>query len=99
LDIGGGEEKRAFDEHDIWLAELFAAQSAVALENTRLFEATQARAEREQRVRTITERIRQGRDTEAIMRIALEELGWMLGASTSTARLGTREQLLEDQET
>jgi len=28
--------KRRFDEHDRWLAELFATQAAVALENARL---------------------------------------------------------------
>ena len=44
LDIGGGERKRTFDERDVWLAELFAAQAAVALEHARLHEEEQRRA-------------------------------------------------------
>ena len=44
LDIGGGEQKRAFDERDVWLAELFAAQAAVALEHARLHEEERRRA-------------------------------------------------------
>ena len=54
----------------------------------------QARAEREQLVRTITDKVRRGTDTEAIMRITVRELGQILGASKSIVRLGTREQLL-----
>lgn len=34
LDLGS--EQREFNEHDVWLAEMFAAQAAVALESARL---------------------------------------------------------------
>jgi PAS domain S-box-containing protein len=44
LNIGGGRQKTAFDEYDIWLAQLFAAQAAVALENARLHTETQRQA-------------------------------------------------------
>ena len=44
LDIGGARGRK-FGAEDIRLAELFAAQAASALENARLFEQTQARAE------------------------------------------------------
>lgn len=43
LDIGSREQD-AFDAYDIWLAELFAAQAAVALENSHLHSETQSRA-------------------------------------------------------
>ena len=45
--------------------------------------------------RAITDRIRRAADTEAVLRITLEELSQVLGASLSVARLGTREQLLQ----
>ncbi len=44
LNIGGGERKLTFDEHDIELAELFAAQAGVALENAHLHAETLCRA-------------------------------------------------------
>ncbi len=43
--------------------------------------------------RLIADRIQQAPDEEAVLRIALEELSRVLGASTAAARLGTREQL------
>jgi adenylate cyclase len=38
LDFGVGEQKQTFDEHDLWLAELFAAYASVAIQNARLYE-------------------------------------------------------------
>ena len=45
--------------------------------------------------RSISDRVRQAADTEAILRVTLEALSQALGASVAVARLGTREQLLE----
>jgi DNA-binding LacI/PurR family transcriptional regulator len=45
--------------------------------------------------RSISDRVRQATDTEAILRVTLEALSQALGASVGVARLGTREQLLE----
>jgi DNA-binding LacI/PurR family transcriptional regulator len=45
--------------------------------------------------RSITDRVRQAADTEAILRVTLESLSQALGATTAVARLGTREQLLD----
>jgi GAF domain-containing protein len=75
----------AYDEGDVTLLAGVANQVAIAIQNARLFEQAQTQAEQERRVRTITDRIRQGADREAIMRIALRELGQMLGASKSGA--------------
>ncbi|MBN2389475.1 MAG: substrate-binding domain-containing protein, partial [Anaerolineae bacterium] len=44
--------------------------------------------------RSISDRVRQAADTEAILRVTLEALSQALGASMGVARLGTREQLL-----
>ena len=45
LDFGIGEHKQTFDEHDLWLAELFAAHASVAIQNARLYEQAQHRLE------------------------------------------------------
>jgi len=45
--------------------------------------------------RSISDRVRQAPDTEAILRVTLEALSQALGASSAVARLGTREQLLD----
>ncbi len=89
----------AFSDEDIAVLQTMADQVAVAIENARLFEQAQVRAERERLVRTITNKVHQGADTEAIMRITLQELGQILGASQSIVRLGTRERLLSIQKT
>jgi PAS domain S-box-containing protein len=87
---------RVFDEHDRDLLTAIASQTSIALENVRLLEQARARAEQERLARTVTDRLRRGADREAIMRIALQELGQMLGASRAVVRVGTREQLLAD---
>jgi hypothetical protein len=42
----------------------------------------------------IVSRLQQAPDTESVLRVALEELGSLLGARVAVARLGTRKQLL-----
>jgi GAF domain-containing protein len=85
----------AFSDEDITVLQTMADQVAIAIDNARLLEQTQRRAERERQVRTITDRVRRAPDREMILRAALQELGQMLGASESVIQLGTRDQLLE----
>jgi PAS domain S-box-containing protein len=92
-------QEAAFSDEDVAVLQTMADQLAIAIENARLFEQAQKRAEQERLVRTITNRVHQGADAETIMRITLQELGQILGASQSIMRLGTREQLLSIQET
>jgi PAS domain S-box-containing protein len=89
---------RVYDERDRDLLSAIANQVAVLIENARLLQEAQHRAERERTVRTITDRVGRGMSREAIVRIAVEELGSMLGATTSVARLGTEGQLLADRQ-
>ena len=49
LNFAETTQARSFDEHDVWLATLFANQAAIAIENARLYEEVQQElAEREQ---------------------------------------------------
>jgi PAS domain S-box-containing protein len=83
----------AFSEDDIAVLQTMADQLAIAIDNANMLRQAQERAERERRVRDITERIHRGADSGVIMRTALEELGRMLGASKAVIRLGTQAQL------
>jgi len=87
----------AFSRDDIAVFQTMADQLAIAIDNANLIELAHARAEREQRVRAITDRIHRGPNAEIILQTALAELNQMLGASESVIRLGTRARLRDEQ--
>jgi GAF domain-containing protein len=95
---------RKYSTRHLDLLSAVASQAGTAIENANLFQETQERARIEQEratqerlVRTITEKVRSGDDTQSILRIAVEELGKAVGAKKSVGKLGTREQLIEDE--
>ena len=65
---------------EIQLANSVADQVGLALENARLLEETQRRAERERLVSEITTRLRASNDPQAILETAVSELKNALGA-------------------
>lgn len=69
------------------LLEATASRMAVALENARLLEAIQVRAEREHMVSGITASVRSSTDIDGILRTAALELGRSLGISEVTVQL------------
>ena len=77
---------------EIALIEAVSAQLALALENTRLFEETQMRVQRERILRETTERVRASGDMESLLRSAVQEIRRALGASRATIRLGLIEE-------
>lgn len=83
-----------YNNHHQELLSAIASQAGVAINNARLFDQEQSRAKQERLVRTITEKVRRGSDSQSIMRIALEELSQVLEADLATIQLGTRDQLL-----
>lgn len=84
----------AFSPEDIAVLQTMADQLATAIDNADMIRRAQSRAERERRVRDITERVHRSADAGIIMRVAVEELGQMLGASKAIIRLGTQDQLV-----
>jgi GAF domain-containing protein/HAMP domain-containing protein len=72
--------------------EAWSDQVAVALERARLADQTQRRAEHEQIIRQISDRMQQATDIDMLMRIAVDELHKELGTSRGFVRLGTSEQ-------
>jgi GAF domain-containing protein len=63
-----------WSERERILVEKIAAQAALALENSRLVEETQKRAQRDQVVANISARVRETLDIEAVLRTAATEL-------------------------
>ena len=86
-------EVGAFDEGHARLLSTFANQAALAIENTRLFEATQARARRERLIREITGKVQRSIDLDSILQTTVQELGKALGTSHAVVRLGTEAEL------
>ncbi|MBE2222192.1 MAG: GAF domain-containing protein [Anaerolineae bacterium] len=94
LNIGSTKANALTDREETLLQQLATMLSSI-IENKQLLAAAQARAERERQVRTITDKIRRGVDREAILNIAQQEIGKLIGANKSAAQLGTKAQLLD----
>jgi GAF domain-containing protein len=86
-------EVGAFDENHARLLSTFANQAALAIENARLLEATQARARRERLIREITGKVQKSVDLDVILQTTVQELSKALGASHAVVRLGTETEL------
>ncbi len=82
------QEGRQWTPDEIALVQAVADQMSLALENARLLEETQQRAERERLIAEVTTRVRASMDVESIMRAAVRELGAVLGADRAFIRLG-----------
>jgi GAF domain-containing protein len=82
-----GDEAPWSDE-EIALVEELTTQVGLALENARLLEETEQRAEQERIIAQITARVRASMDPETILRTAVRELGAALGTDRAFVRLG-----------
>jgi PAS domain S-box-containing protein len=81
LDVQAAETNR-FTQEDAYIQTTLAAQVAISLENARLLEQAQTRAQREQILREVTAQIRGSVDVNAIMRTAAREIGRVLDRQT-----------------
>jgi len=68
-----------YGEHERELLTAVANQTAIAIENSNLFEQEQARSRREQILRQITAKVRGSTDVDTVMRTAAQEVGRALG--------------------
>jgi PAS domain S-box-containing protein len=72
---------------DVEVLRAVADQAAVALQNIRLLEETQRRAEQERQIYEITSKIRRSPDIRAILQTAVNELGQVLQVDRALVRL------------
>jgi GAF domain-containing protein len=75
----GHKEARTYKTSDENLLRQVAALVSSNIENVRFLANEQARAQREQMLRQVTQRIRSSADVETIMRTAVQEIGRTLG--------------------
>lgn len=73
----------AFDEGDLRLLVVFASSAAVVIENARLFEQTQRRAEEFQALYEVTRDLSDQRDLNRLLKLIVERAGVLFNASVS----------------
>jgi GAF domain-containing protein len=88
LGLQDTEGGRQWTDGEIALIEAIADQLALAIENARLLEETQQRAEQERIIADITARVRSSMDPETILQTAVRELGAALGSDRAFIQLG-----------
>jgi len=88
LQVGEMSEPRIWSDDDIAFIQSVADQVALALDNARLIEQTQRRAQREVQLNRIAQQLRQATGIKAILRTASEELSQALDTSHAQAQLG-----------
>jgi GAF domain-containing protein len=82
------DPNRAWSANDQALLEAVASEIAVTIDNARLLEQTERRAQREARLSQIAQRLRQATDIDSILQAATEELSLALDTSHAQAQLG-----------
>jgi GAF domain-containing protein/methyl-accepting chemotaxis protein len=93
LEVNSKKGSRQWTRDEITLLESAAERAALALENARLVETAQRRASRERAIGEISSRIGAVTDVDAIMQMAVEELGRKIsGAMEVTIELGEAEE-------
>jgi GAF domain-containing protein len=83
------EGKRRWTDDEIALIEAVADQMALAIENARLLEDTQQRAEREQTLSEMTARFTRSLDIDTLLQTAVHDLGQLLQVDEISVYLGT----------
>ncbi len=94
LGLRESSEAHHWSSEEVELIETVADQVAQAMEAARLFNETQRRAQRERLVSEISDKIRTAGDVEDIMRVTVQEIRHVLGATHGAIRLGTESHLL-----
>jgi len=84
------DHRRSWTVEEIAMAEAIAEQVALTLDNLRLFEQVQRRAEWERLIGEITARMRETLDVETVLKTAAQEIRQALGLPELAIRLAPR---------
>jgi GAF domain-containing protein len=87
LQVGETSQARKWSEEDIIFMQAVADQVALALDNARLIEETERRAERERLVAEVSSRMFASNDLESIIQIAGQELGRVLRVDRAAIKI------------
>jgi PAS domain S-box-containing protein len=88
LVLASTDEPRAFTADELVLLQALAAEAALAVDRTRSSKALAEALEREQLVASIGRRVRSELDLEAVLRLAVEDIGRAVGVGRCFVRLG-----------
>jgi PAS domain S-box-containing protein len=83
-------QKDSVGGDEVQILAAFMDQAAVALENVRLFDQVQRRAQREHQIYEIANRLRRSPDISSILQTAVDELGQALRVDRALVRLVVR---------
>ncbi len=86
----------ALGDEDVALLQAVANTVAVSLQNARLYQQNQKRADQESIVNQINQQILSAPDMERILQIAAQELGRALKAKNTTVQLSVRQNNVEN---
>jgi GAF domain-containing protein len=92
LQVGDVLQPRAWTQDELNFIQAVADQVALAIENARLIEETERRAQREAQLNQITQKIREAANIDAILSIAAEQLGQAFGTPYAHAQVGGPDQ-------
>jgi GAF domain-containing protein len=82
------DANHSWSADEILVVETAANQASLSLENARLLEESQRRAERERLIGQITDKMQRASDLENLVQRAMEELQRALGASYAVVQMG-----------
>lgn len=99
LGLEGTKDGQRWTDGEITLIEVIADQLALAVENARLLEETQQRAERERIIADITTKVRASMDPKMILQTAVRELGAALGTDQAFVTLGAGQNADDESQT
>jgi GAF domain-containing protein/HAMP domain-containing protein len=81
------DDEGEWTDDDVAVAQAVVDQVALSLENVRLFDEAQRRAQHEALVRELTDKMRRANEVDAILETAVEGLGRALGSARAFVRL------------
>jgi GAF domain-containing protein len=87
IHIEPSQNNRKWSEDEVALIQSVSERAALAIENARLFEATERLADQERVIAQITSRIGESNDMERILHTTIQELGRTLGAKRTYIQL------------
>jgi GAF domain-containing protein/signal transduction histidine kinase len=89
LQVGEASQLRTWSDDDITFIQAVADQVALALDNARLIEQTERRAQREQLISEISRKMLAANDMRGVIQAAGDELGRALHVSRTEVKIGT----------
>ena len=99
IHVEAAEANRKWTDDEVSIIQSISDRASFAIENARLFEETERRAEREQLIAKVTSRIGESNNVEKILQTTIQELGRSLGATRTFIKLETTAASADDDAT